>query len=282
MVTPYGLLRGLRLSGKSRRILNSNGLLDPNMKNRPSGIRWQMPLTLIGILTVMQINSSWRERPVKWIPIDSDVLRLGDEWNIVEYRSPEDAGVSMEIACSHSWVCQNTRISALVSFDQLKAVVFDGWGHWHELTYCYQGVGWKLESRQTGGFEDQGGLEWGYVTASFSHPENGFGTLFFSILNDDADPIPPPSDSIKEFLRPNFPNAPADFSESLISRFKQGEDLPERKKRTMFEGKKTLQIQVFHSTPQQLSEQDCQSLLKLHAVSCYEIRRGLRETIASQ
>ena len=70
-------------------------------------------------------------------------------------------------------------------------------GGWHELTVCYEGIGWKLMKRQVG--DDSftaDGNEWTSMEADFSKSTGAYGFLAASAFDDAGQPISLPGYSI--------------------------------------------------------------------------------------
>lgn len=77
----------------------------------------------------------------------------------------------------HQWQYQKDRTTALVSFDQL------GETNWHELTYCYTGLGWTIDSREVLQHSDTGGT---YAVAKMKMESGEQAILVFSVFFEDG------------------------------------------------------------------------------------------------
>jgi hypothetical protein len=62
---------------------------------------------------------------------------------------------------------------------------------WHDLVACYQGVGWKLNSKSC----DSSG-EWDHIEASFVTPKDFHGYIWFSALDSRGEMVDAPERSV--------------------------------------------------------------------------------------
>ena len=96
--------------------------------------------------------------------------------------SPPESLREGEVAWIHSWTFQNGNLPAQVSFDQA------GFMHWHDLTVCYEGVGWTVTQKAvSAGTVDT--EKWPCVVARLQKPDASAALLVFSLFFDDGDPV---------------------------------------------------------------------------------------------
>jgi hypothetical protein len=106
-------------------------------------------------------------------------------WRQTKFSPPDEANKLPEgqFWWVHQWNYSTDVIQAVVTFDQL------GLNHWHELTHCYQGLGWKLTDRTICQEESDGGAApWEYVVARFSRNGGEIAILVFSTFYEDGSP----------------------------------------------------------------------------------------------
>ncbi len=98
---------------------------------------------------------------------------------------------------SRTWRYQTPRATALVSIDY----PFRGW---HELTSCYQGVGWALQKRTAIAGGQSGGTG-SLITAEFDRPTGRRASLLFGLDTMGGTPLEPrPARNVLEALRNRF------------------------------------------------------------------------------
>lgn len=138
-------------------------------------------------------------------------LRLEDNCLSAEYgnwkkhdftpASPPESLGEGEVAWIHSWTFQNGNLPAQVSFDQA------GFMHWHDLTVCYEGLGWTVTHKAVAA-KSVGTDKWPCVVARLQKPDATAALLVFSLFFDDGDPIDPlryesatsPDDQLRQLL----------------------------------------------------------------------------------
>lgn len=109
--------------------------------------------------------------------------RLGNWTRLVRPTAAQNQG---ERSLSESYACGS------VAADISVAYPFMGW---HELTYCYQGNGWSVDSwrRVNVGSERRSGLTDVEVAMTQPHqPRGQHGYLLFSEYDADGEPVSPP------------------------------------------------------------------------------------------
>ena len=83
---------------------------------------------------------------------------------------------------THSWSFQKAALSAYVAFDQA------GFVHWHDLTVCYQGLGWTINTKSVQSDTDTM-KKWPVVVAHLKKPDESSAMLVFSLFFDNGDPV---------------------------------------------------------------------------------------------
>jgi exosortase len=103
-------------------------------------------------------------------------------------------------------------------------------GGWHELTECYVASGWLPRERKVKAAPADAGA-WKYVEADFEKTGDAFGTVFFTEFDQYGEPLEPN----EGWIRPQDPFL--------------------YKRNYYLETRKTLQVQVFVTTPGPLSDE---------------------------
>ena len=152
---------------------------------------------------------------------------------------------------THSWTYRRNQLDSLVAFDQAN------WRSWHELTMCYQAIGWTLVNRQFVSISDAASV----VQATFEKPTHEKATLVFSLFAQDGSLIQPP-----EIGMPAAQENETDqsFTSLLNSRltWKMPQGAQQSSNTETFE--RILQCQVFAQHDEPLSDEDVHSLMELH------------------
>ena len=152
---------------------------------------------------------------------------------------------------THAWNYHRNQLDALVAFDQAN------WKSWHELTVCYQAIGWTLVDRQIVSISDTVTV----VQASFEKPTHEKATLVFSLFAQDGSLIPPPDIGMtaaqQEETDQSFTSL---LNGRLTYRMPEGEQ--QSSKAETFE--RVLQCQVFAEHHAALSDEELHSMIELH------------------
>jgi hypothetical protein len=152
---------------------------------------------------------------------------------------------------THIWNYRRNRLDALVAFDQAN------WSSWHELTVCYQAIGWKLADRRLVSVSNNVKI----VQASFEKPTHEKATVVFSLFARDGSLIQPP-----EFGMPAAQEGESDQSFTSLLNGRLTWKLPEGTQQSSstetFD--RILQCQVFAQHGEPLSDDDVHSLIELH------------------
>ena len=72
------------------------------------------------------------------------------------------------------------------------------WTSWHELTICYQAIGWTLVDRKVVGAGDAPENHWPVVLATLEKPTLEKATLVFSMFGQDGTPLVCPFSGIPQ------------------------------------------------------------------------------------
>ena len=90
---------------------------------------------------------------------------------------------------THSWIYAKPPLTAYVALDQAD------WTSWHELTICYQAIGWTLVDRRLVDPGDPGeepDNHWPTVVARLEKSTLEKATLIFSMFGQDGTPLVSP------------------------------------------------------------------------------------------
>jgi hypothetical protein len=152
---------------------------------------------------------------------------------------------------THAWNYQRNKLDAIVAFDQAN------WKSWHELTVCYQAIGWTLVDRQVMSISDAVSV----VQASFEKPTHEKATLVFSLFAQNGSLIPPP-DIRMTVAREE--EADQSFTSLLNGRltYQMPEGDLQSSNAETFE--RVLQCQVFAQHHGTLSDEERHGLIELH------------------
>jgi hypothetical protein len=156
---------------------------------------------------------------------------------------------------THSWNYVKPPVAAYVALDQAD------WKSWHELTVCYQAVGWTLVDRRVVDVSDSPENHWPAVVATLEKLPLEKATLIFSMFGQDGTPlvspfsgIPPKRESTTDrTVTDNFANRinyePPPVNSALTAN-------------TTFD--RVIQCQVLIQHTQDLPEAAVQDLIDLH------------------
>jgi exosortase len=111
--------------------------------------------------------------PANW----QEFQRMG--FDVVERETDSDLGAS-----SRRWEYRGASRDVAVSVD----FPFRGW---HELTLCYQGLGWDVSGRRV--IPPKTGESGVIVEANLKHPDGRDGWLIFTVVGDSGKTIRPPT-----------------------------------------------------------------------------------------
>lgn len=173
-------------------------------------------------------------------------------WKQVAFTPPEDADQlpDGQYWWVHQWMYTRDGQSAGVCFDQL------GLNHWHELTHCYQGLGWTLIGRSVQKEESAShGQAWEYVVADFKRETGEYATLVFSTFYEDGTP----ADALRIGLDHDWNEKP-DLTTGFMNRLTASDlELPKHER--------ALQCQVFSVHTNESKADAVHELTQLHLVS---------------
>lgn len=171
-----------------------------------------------------------------------------DGWRKVKFAEapPPESLPEQQFWWTHAWHYIKKADPALVAFDQAN------WSGWHELSECYSGAGWSMDSRKVICPEPE---NWPYVVSRFSKGPTRSGIVVFSMFFNDGAPVPPPDFSVQQAI-----NRDMTFVERI------GKRLVKTGRRD-----KSRQCQVFYSQHGEISQQTEKSLIQLHLRSRRQI-----------
>jgi hypothetical protein len=129
-----------------------------------------------------------------------------EEWNntAFEVQSPEQLPQG-QFWWTHRWNYANGALNSTVTLDQAN------FQHWHDLTVCYQAIGWTVTSRRVADGRSQT-EDWPCIVAQMKMNETESAVLVFSLFFDDGDPV-----NAREYE--NAATTPKDLGLLLESRF---------------------------------------------------------------
>lgn len=156
---------------------------------------------------------------------------------------------------THSWQYQKNSLNAVIAFDQAD------WKSWHELTVCYQAVGWTLSDRQVLEVEALDDTPWPVVVARLERPPHQKATVVFSLFDQDGNPIASPFAGLPQKKTAFVDRAVQD---NLKNRLTYNPDPASSLFPTNTAYDRLLQSQVFAEHSSELSEEEVLSLIHLH------------------
>ena len=161
-------------------------------------IIWAVALVVVGcgLFQLVDVQRSLAQPQYKLRFFDTDVTVdfeqddipefIGGTWKRVGYETEDRARGSDFGTRSDMWQFQAPRSRPVASLDQ----TFPGW---HELTRCYQGLGWNLLERTHHTPEAKEGEEpWAYIIATFEKDTGEKGYLLFSHFDAFGQPVAAP------------------------------------------------------------------------------------------
>lgn len=169
------------------------------------GVAWTAAilLGLGGVFSLYDVVRSWNSASDQRVQFfTSEVYRSLkrealpeslENWTLAKFDS-QDRGPGSDLGQqSDVWYYAAPSCNPVVSFDQ----AFPGW---HELTRCYQNMGWELVPARTvvepSEVEFQAnGRPWPFVRAEFQKPTGERGFLVFSLFDAFGEPLVPPDNS---------------------------------------------------------------------------------------
>lgn len=177
------------------------------------------------------------------IRLTEDVLPAElNGWKVVAFQEPKEGDVPGVIGWSHSWTLQKDQHQVLVSFDQV------GFMGWHELTLCYEAIGWVLNDRQVRTVEQSPSEDvWSYVQAQFEQQTGERTVLMYSIFNGGGDSVVPSND--------------LNHTTGVLDRLKQAGGA---RKKTGAEASRCLQVQLLIPSGKQFPEEYREEMAQLH------------------
>ncbi len=131
--------------------------------------------------------------------------QIGD-WKFAafEVQSPEQLPQG-QYWWTHRWNYTIQDLNSTVTLDQANFM------HWHDLTVCYQGIGWTVTDKRTADGNSQA-ADWPCIVAHLKKSETHSAMLVFSLFFDDGDPV-----NARDYT--TAATASRDFWQLLESRF---------------------------------------------------------------
>jgi hypothetical protein len=215
-------------------------------------------LIVAGFVTIQIFNT--RPEPEPPGPGRGDLVLkqnvLADEivgWHFRRFEPalPSEQLPNGQFWWTHAWNYHRNKLDALVAFDQAN------WKSWHELTMCYQAIGWTLVNRQVVSISDAVSV----VQATFEKPTHERATLVFSLFAQDGSVIQPPETGMPAAQENETDQS---FTSLLNSRltWKMPEGAQQSSNAETFE--RVLQCQVFAQHHATLSDEERHGLIELH------------------
>lgn len=130
-------------------------------------------------------------------PERDDIGRIGG-FHLTDYQQLHDRRHGQLQALSDTW-------SGFVMGVPVRIALTQAYTNWHDLTICYQGLGWNQNERKMHQFELGGDNEgnWNYCSSSFLKP-NEFGYLAFSCFDRNGKGVNPQELTMKEMVEYRF------------------------------------------------------------------------------
>ena len=175
---------------------------------------WQPQATLFSNLSEYQISNHSSIR-------GSDDITLGDNSDLWDFHID---GIHSRVAVSQPY------------------------NEFHEMTVCYQAVGWTLNERKVKQDDD-----WGFVVATFRNDGGEMGVLIFSCIGRSGAAIDPPDASLASLASGRWQSF---FKKSVVE----------------FDN---LMIQMWVPTPESLSEESIHALTQAHLKSRATVKKSL-------
>lgn len=151
-------------------------------------------MTLASLVVVQMLT---KPKPEQRIPgpargdlvLEKDVLPdVIGQWRCTQFQpaKPPEQLLEGQFWWTHSWNYTKPPLAAYVALDQAD------WTSWHELTVCYQAIGWTLVDRQLVEGGDSSENHWPVVVATLEKPPLEKATLIFSMFGQDGTPLVSP------------------------------------------------------------------------------------------
>lgn len=186
-------------------------------------------------------------------------------WRCTQFQpaKPPEQLMEGQFWWTHSWDYTKPPLAAYVAVDQAD------WTSWHELTVCYQAIGWTLVDRHVVDVRDSSENHWPVVVATLERPPFEKATLIFSMFGQDGTPLvsvfsgmPPKNEStIDKTVADNLANRVNYQTPPVDSAFTAS---------TAFD--RVIQCQVLIQHTQDLPEAAVQDLIDLHHQSRMRFR----------
>ncbi len=174
------------------------------------GLAWTAAilLGLGGLFSLYDVALSWNSASkvtVQFFNVDvtsslkEDALpKELETWKLARFEASERGPGSDLGQHSDVWQYAAPNCNPVVSFDQ----AFPGW---HELTRCYQNMGWELVPDRIVVLPPEAEFlvnerAWPYVRAEFKKPTGERGFLVFSLFDAFGEPLIPPDDNFLNSL----------------------------------------------------------------------------------
>ncbi len=98
-----------------------------------------------------------------------------------EVQSPEQLPQG-QFWWTHRWSYMNGALESTVTLDQAN------FKHWHDLTVCYQALGWTVTDRHVADGQSEAEV-WPCIVAHMKKNETQSAIMVFSLFFDDGDPV---------------------------------------------------------------------------------------------
>jgi hypothetical protein len=169
----------------------SDGVVDRPRERRSTSWAGKLlvgSFCVLGVLelAILQSSSGSAIKPEE-ISVAFDETSLPAEmadWQRLQFTTELRDRSSDEGECSQIWKYRAGNVIAHVSMDY----PFVGW---HELTSCYEGRGWHVESRESRPADIEHKTAGDYVEVEMSLPTGDRGLLLFSLFDGQGRPLKP-------------------------------------------------------------------------------------------
>jgi hypothetical protein len=230
-------------------------------------------MVVVAAMVAIQYVSTRQESPQKLpgtargdLVLQQDVLPKeihGWRQTAFEPAKPPELLPEGQFWWTHIWHYTNGTQRCIVTFDQAD------WTVWHELTMCYEAIGWTLVDRQVLEVVDLNYGHWPLVLASLEKSKSEKATLIFSQFDQGGAPLTIPFRGMPQKRKTAAdPNLIRDFANRL--NYKPGP------KSSMIPGKVTLdrvlQCQVLIQHQGDLPAATLEEIVELHQQTLVHFR----------
>jgi hypothetical protein len=211
-------------------------------------------LVLVGLILLQLFADGSSEKRQKPGPARGDLVLTEESlpaeiagWKRTKFipaPAPEDFPEG-QFWWSHHWEYATDQLVALVAVDQCQE--FHGW---HELTYCYEAMGWENVKRE---IVDVGDSNWPVVVARFERDDGKYALVAFSLFSKDGNVrLHPPEAGDLDLIK-------GDFMDVWENRMRNA-----RNRRNSVSFRESIQVQVVCVQRHKLTQLESEAVIDLH------------------